>query len=283
MGGRFRRRFGRREVIIRRVRRRRRRPTSLRSRHCPKARRPAPRRDSGDILLGVSRRESGEPMSSSAPSSSAELGSEIVSPRLDARFDLRPPRAPMAAAASFAVGSLRPRRVRLRFLLEQRLPVGDRNLVIVRMDFGEGEEAVAIAAVVDEGRLQRRLDPRDLGEIDVAAQRPLVGRFEVEFLDPVTSQHHHPGLFRVGGVDDHLVGHGKLSRRATPRAANGPRPLGAARGVEGWRLGNLEGIGNRATLLQSGSDVVRPRAPRARRRRMGSRRGVCSAIGTSSP
>ena len=47
--------------------------------------------------------------------------------------------------------------------LDQRLPVGDRDLVVVGMDFREGEEAVAVAAVVDEGRLQRRLDPGDLG------------------------------------------------------------------------------------------------------------------------
>ena len=46
--------------------------------------------------------------------------------------------------------------------LDQRLPVGDRNLVVVGMDFRKREEAVAVAAVIDEGRLQRRLDPRDL-------------------------------------------------------------------------------------------------------------------------
>ena len=54
------------------------------------------------------------------------------------------------------------------FLAQQRLPVGDRDLVVVGMDFREGEEAVAVAAVIDEGRLQRRLDARHLGEIDVA-------------------------------------------------------------------------------------------------------------------
>jgi len=38
--------------------------------------------------------------------------------------------------------------------LDQRLTVGDRDLVIVRMDFAEGEEAVAVAAIFDERRLQ---------------------------------------------------------------------------------------------------------------------------------
>src|SRR6185437_3476841 len=35
-------------------------------------------------------------------------------------------------------------------LVEQRLPVGDRNLIIVGMDFRERQKAVAIAAVIDE-------------------------------------------------------------------------------------------------------------------------------------
>ena len=58
---------------------------------------------------------------------------------------------------------------------DQRLPVGDRDLIIIRMDFAEGEEAVAIAAVVDEGGLQRRLDARHLGQIDITAKLFTVG------------------------------------------------------------------------------------------------------------
>ena len=65
---------------------------------------------------------------------------------------------------------------RLGLLRQQRLPVGDRDLVVVGMDFAEGQEAVAVAAVVDEGRLQRRLDARHLGEIDIAAQEFARGR-----------------------------------------------------------------------------------------------------------
>ena len=75
------------------------------------------------------------------------------------------------------------------------------------MDFAEGEKAVAIAAVVDEGGLQRRLDARHLGQIDVAAKLFTVGRLEVEFLDPVAAQNDHPGLFRMGRIDEHFVGH----------------------------------------------------------------------------
>ena len=120
----------------------------------------------------------------------------------------------MAAAASFAVRLFVLLALAQGFLLEKRLPIRDRNLIIVRMNFGEGEKTVAIAAIVDESGLEGRLDAGDLGEVDIAAQRPLARRLEVKFLDPVTSQNHYPGLFRVGGVDDHFVGHGKLSRRA---------------------------------------------------------------------
>ena len=38
--------------------------------------------------------------------------------------------------------------------LYQCLTVGDRDLIIVRMDFAEGEEAVTVAAIFDEGGLQ---------------------------------------------------------------------------------------------------------------------------------
>src|SRR6185437_475916 len=45
-----------------------------------------------------------------------------------------------------------------RFLFEQGLPVGDRDLIIVGVDFRKGQKSVAIAAVIDEGRLEGRFD-----------------------------------------------------------------------------------------------------------------------------
>jgi len=105
--------------------------------------------------------------------------------------------------------------------LDQGLTVGDRNLVIVGMDFAEGEEAVAVAAIFDEGRLQRRLYARDLGEVDIAAQLFALGGLEIKFFDAIATDHNDPGLFRVGGIDQHLVGHfgaldggGRGARRA---------------------------------------------------------------------
>ena len=103
-----------------------------------------------------------------------------------AHLGFRRARAAVAAAAALAARLLVLVAMRARLLFEQRLPVGDRDLVIVGVDFGKGEEAVAVAAVFDEGGLQRRLHARHFGEIDVAAERLLVGGFEIEFLDPVT-------------------------------------------------------------------------------------------------
>jgi hypothetical protein len=60
----------------------------------------------------------------------------------------------MAPAASFAIGLFVVLALGQGFLLKKRLSVGDRNLVIVRMDFGEGKKPVPIAAIVDEGGLK---------------------------------------------------------------------------------------------------------------------------------
>jgi hypothetical protein len=109
--------------------------------------------------------------------------------------------APLGAGIGFALGP----RFLLDFLVDERLPVGERDLVIVGMDFAEGEEAVAIAAIFDEGCLQGRLNARHLGEVDVAAERLARCRLEIEFFYSSPSQYHHPGLLRVGGIDKHLV------------------------------------------------------------------------------
>ena len=164
---------------------------------------------------------------------------------------LHRPRAPIVApsvrlvtrpaAAGAALDLVLGVPMRPLFLFNQRLPVRDRDLIIVRMDFRERQESVAIAAVIDEGGLERRLYPRDLGEIDVAAQLAAVRGLEVEFLDAVAAQHDHPGLLRVGGVDEHFVGHETVSWRraiARPRGVASDTRGGKAApntGLKGWR------------------------------------------------
>src|SRR4051794_14928250 len=73
--------------------------------------------------------------------------------------------------------------------LDQRLTVGDRDLIIVRMDFAEGQEAVAVAAIFVERRLQRRLYARDLGEIDIATQLLALGGLEIKLFDAIAADH----------------------------------------------------------------------------------------------
>ena len=58
-----------------------------------------------------------------------------------------------------------------QFFLEDRLTIRVRDLVVVGVDLREGQEAVAIAGVVDERGLQGRFDPRDLCQIYAAAQQ----------------------------------------------------------------------------------------------------------------
>jgi hypothetical protein len=90
---------------------------------------------------------------------------------------------------------------------DQCLTIGDRDLIIVRMNFAEGKKAVAVAAVFDKGRLKRRLHARDLGEVDVATKLFALSSLEIKLFDAIAADHNNPGLLRVGGIDKHFVGH----------------------------------------------------------------------------
>ena len=98
------------------------------------------------------------------------------------------PAMPMTTAPSGAVIRVRIGRALVTlFLRDQCLPVSDRNLVVVGMDFRERQKPVTVAAVIDESRLQGRFNPRDLGEVDVTAKLLAVGAFEIEFFDAVAA------------------------------------------------------------------------------------------------
>src|SRR4051812_20667937 len=122
-------------------------------------------------------------------------GRVLAAPTIVAAF--RRPRAPVITPAVRLVARPAPAGAALDlvlgvamcalFLLDQRLTVGDRDLVVVGMNFRERQEAMAIAAVVDEGGLERRLYARDLGEIDIAAQLAPACGLKVELFDPVAA------------------------------------------------------------------------------------------------
>ena len=158
-------------------------------------------------------------------------------------------------AAGTAVLFLFLRAVIGALLLEQRLTIRDRDLVVIRVNLCKGKEPVPVPAVIDKGRLKRRFDPCDLCEVDVSGQLPLVYCLKVEFLDLVAVHHHDAGLFRMGGIDKHLLCHDILMR---PGTADPDRSVLRVRGRSGW--GGLSGR-NGAARQAGPCPVGIPRLP----------------------
>src|SRR6202522_2126522 len=133
-------------------------------------------------------------------------------------------RRPAAAAMSVgaAIGLVFGRALGAALFIDQRLAVSDRDLIVVGVDFAEGEEAVTVAAVIDESGLQRRLDARHFRHTHVAPKLLTLRGLEVEFLDAIAAQNDYPGLFRMGRVDEHFVGHCK-SREGAHAARSAPQ------------------------------------------------------------
>ena len=94
-----------------------------------------------------------------------------------------------------------------RSFLQEGLTVLGRQLVIVRVDLAEGEEAMAVAAILDKGGLERGLHPGHFGEIDVSAELFVAGGFEVEIVNLAVVDDRHPCFFGMGGVDKHQSAH----------------------------------------------------------------------------
>jgi len=109
--------------------------------------------------------------------------------------------------------------LRRAVVLKGGAPVGDRDAVVIGMDFAEGEEAVAVAAIFDEGRLERGFDPRHLGEVNIAFDLFFSRCLEIEFFEAMAVENDDPGLFRVRRVDEHALCHwGRLQgARRRPR------------------------------------------------------------------
>ena len=125
----------------------------------------------------------------------------------------------------------------LRLHLQQPLPVGNRNLIIVRVDLVEGEEPVPVTAIFHECRLEAGFHPDHLGQVDVALELALGCCFYVEIFKPVTIQHHDAGFFRVAGIDQHTFGHVVVNSGTPPRpGAPGPgrSPAGGGIGLLKW-------------------------------------------------
>ncbi len=66
---------------------------------------------------------------------------------------------------------------------------------------------MTISAIVHERRLQRRFDPCYFCQINIACQLSAGLGFKIELLNLVPIHHNDAGLFRVRGVDQHLLCH----------------------------------------------------------------------------
>ncbi len=96
---------------------------------------------------------------------------------------------------------------------QQCLPVGYGYLIIIGVNLVEGEKAVAVAAILDESRLEGGFDAGNARQIDVSSKLLLVLGFEIEFFDAITTRDDNARFLRVGGVDKHFVGHLRKSPR----------------------------------------------------------------------
>ncbi len=94
-------------------------------------------------------------------------------------------------------------------LLEEFLQPGlvgvDARLEVVAGNFLERQEAVAIAAVLDERRLQRGLEPRDPALVDVRLLLFLGRLFDVDVVQVLAVDDRDAQFFRLRRIDEHAL------------------------------------------------------------------------------
>jgi hypothetical protein len=78
-------------------------------------------------------------------------------------------------------------------------------LVILWINIGYVEEAIATDAEIDEGSLDTRLDVHDLATVDVADETFLGGAFDVKFFEGTIFQNGYADFFIGNGIDQHLL------------------------------------------------------------------------------
>ena len=113
--------------------------------------------------------------------------------------------------------------VQRAFFFQQGLTIRCRDLVVIRMDFGKGQKSVPVAAVIDKGRLKRRLHPGDFGKIDVSGKLAFVQGFKIELFDLVSIHHDDPSFLGMCGVDKHFLRHIDPLRPAGNLRLGGPK------------------------------------------------------------
>ena len=102
------------------------------------------------------------------------------------------------------------------------------NLIIIRMDFRESQEAVAVSAIINESGLKGGFDPRYFSKINIASELPLIAALKIKFFDAGSIDDDHPRFFGVCCIDQHTFCHGDLR---WPLGMFAARHLASARGV----------------------------------------------------
>ena len=166
----------------------------------------------------------------------------------------------IARAQSFFLGGV------FRLFVEQRFAVFFGDLVIIRVDFAEREETVAVTPVVDKRRLQRGFDPRHFGQIDVALELLVFGGFEIKLFDSVTFDDRDPGFFPVARIDQHTHCHLNISGSAAFEGARLMSSDGSWARLRARRRRRVVGVERAFVCLpaihaRSGRPEKRPTAP----------------------
>src|SRR3546814_18489095 len=105
------------------------------------------------------------------------------------------------------------------------------------------------AAVLDESSLDRRFDPRHLGEVYIAFKLLSGTGLVVEIFKSVARLHLHPGLFRVAGIDKHTFGHKGATPERSARAQAGQLSCLPAAARKFWEL-----VGSTVSVPRPSSD-----------------------------
>ena len=96
---------------------------------------------------------------------------------------------------------------------QKRHAVCNGDLVVVGVDFGESQKAMAVSAIFHKGRLQRRLNARHFCEIDIAFERFARSAFEIKLFQLAAAGHDNACFLGLAGVDEHFVAHDISLRR----------------------------------------------------------------------
>ena len=87
------------------------------------------------------------------------------------------------------------------FRFHEGFTIFDRNTVVIRMNFAEGQKTLPIASIFNKSSLQRRFYACHTRQIDIALQLLSVFCFVVKIINAGSTQKDNPRLFALPSVD----------------------------------------------------------------------------------